>query len=151
MHQCARGVIVAKCFLFFLQIQLKSSLGETILISAWVMVIRRADSPLSLWTCLPEMEFTLSRYARNTLWPCQLLQHWLTILFKKPIFNRLKLNTPGFFSVDSETGYSSEASPRQRFCITQHCLWGKSDMDWGGWGGNPHFKPWLTLTHSLSM
>lgn len=80
-HQCSGGLIVAKYFPYFLQIQLKSSHGETILISAWVMVIRRADSPLSLWTCLPEMEFTLSRYDGNTLWLCQLCRgfsQWLT-------------------------------------------------------------------------
>lgn len=44
-----------------LQTQRKYTRGETILISVLAMVIRRADSTLSLWMCLPELEFTSSR------------------------------------------------------------------------------------------
>lgn len=84
--KCQRLSVVS-CSSYFLQTQPKCSHGETILISALAMVIRRADSPLSLWTCLPEMEFTSSRCDSDTPLLCQLFrgfsQHWSSLSLKK--------------------------------------------------------------------
>lgn len=74
---------------YFVQTQLKCSHGETTLISVLAMVIRRVDSTLSLWMCLPEMEFTSSRCDSNTLLLCQLfrgfVQQWSFPSFKQTL------------------------------------------------------------------